>query len=364
MHKFSPLALQNFVSEALKKEGASEYEASVVSEVTISADLMGIPSHGIRRLPRYLDAIKNGTIQLSTHPELIADNQAISVFDAKGGFGQVVGNMAIEHSITKAKTYGVSLVSIRNSNHFGIASHYIRKALQHNVIAFAFTNTSPLVVPFNGLQPLLGTNPICIAIPTLFPPPFILDISTSVTSLGKIEDFLIKHQNVPEGWAIDGKGGTSTDPTTLINNLKNKKSGGLLPLGGTTKKLGGHKGFGLGLVVEILSAILAGSAFLDLVYPQNSDGSHKPANIGHLFGAIDISFFRPLDDFFADMALFCKKIRCSKQTKKILLPGENEYLCEQKRILGGIPLSNDSLLMLGAIATLYNLKFPDPISKK
>jgi LDH2 family malate/lactate/ureidoglycolate dehydrogenase len=303
-------ALKNFVAEVLVKVGVSPADATVVGDVLVTSDLRGIESHGVARLESYyVSRLRKGLMEPRPAVAIVRETPSSILLDAGNGLGHPVAKHAMEQVIAKAKTSGSAFGAVRNSNHYGIAGYYAMMALEHDLIGIASTNTVRYGAPTYGSDMLLGTNPFAYAIPAHNEPAFVLDFATTTVPRGKIEVYNRKEKPLNHGWAIDAEGHETTDPQTALK-------GALLPLGGFGVDNGGHKGYGLGLLVEILCGVLSGGTFgLDLPLP--SDGP-KPGVISHFFGAIRIDAFRDIAAFKADMD---RELRTFKDSRKA--PGQD-----------------------------------------
>jgi len=292
------------------KVGVSPADATVVGDVLVTSDLRGIESHGVARLESYyVSRLRKGLMEPRPAVAIVRETPSSILLDAGNGLGHPVAKHAMEQVIAKAKTSGSAFGAVRNSNHYGIAGYYAMMALEHDLIGIASTNTVRYGAPTYGSDMLLGTNPFAYAIPAHNEPAFVLDFATTTVPRGKIEVYNRKEKPLNHGWAIDAEGHETTDPQTALK-------GALLPLGGFGVDNGGHKGYGLGLLVEILCGVLSGGTFgLDLPLP--SDGP-KPGVISHFFGAIRIDAFRDIAAFKADMD---RELRTFKDSRKA--PGQD-----------------------------------------
>jgi LDH2 family malate/lactate/ureidoglycolate dehydrogenase len=350
-------ALKDFSANVLRKVKVPYDEAEIMAEVLVSADLRGIKSHGVARLPLYVNRLKNGWIR----PDLkltVKRNTPISLhIDAENSLGQVVGYKVMKRCIEKAKKQHVGFAAVSNSNHFGIAGYYAMMALPENMIGICTSNSWPLVVPTFGAEPILGTNPLAVAVPTKTQPTYVLDMATSISPIGKMEMYQRHGKQVPTGWAIDEEGVAALDSDTVMRCVYNSKRGGLLPLGGL-EETAGYKGYGLALLVDILSGVLSGGACLDLVVtPEKSE----PLNIGHFLAAISIEAFTTLDEFKERMDKMINRIKNSakaKGHKKIYIPGEKEWLCERHYKERGIPLYYKVYDKLRELARQLDMEYP------
>jgi LDH2 family malate/lactate/ureidoglycolate dehydrogenase len=312
--------LKNFVSSVLTKVGVDAADAAVVADVLVAADLRGVESHGVARLESYyVSRLRKGQMVPRPTVTTVRETSSSILLDAGNGLGHPISKHAMEAVIAKAKTSGSAFGAVRNSNHYGIAGYYAMMALEHDLIGIASTNTVRYGAPTYGSDMLLGTNPFAYAIPTRNEPAFVLDFATTTVPRGKIEVYLRKNKPLNHGWAIDAEGHETTDPATALK-------GALLPLGGFGVDNGGHKGYGLGLLVEILCGVLSGGTFgLDLPLP--SDGP-QPGVISHFFGAIRIDAFRDVPAFKADMDRELRTFKDSRKApgqERIYVAGEIEH---------------------------------------
>ena len=329
-------ALRRFCEEALKKLGVPAGEARTTTDVLVTADLRGIESHGVARLGRYVAGLKKGFMRPTDQSRIIKETKATALVDGGQSLGQVVGRKGMDLAIKKARDTAVGVVAVRNSNHYGIAGYYSLMALEHNLVGVSTTNAGPLVVPTFGRTAILGTNPISLAAPALKEKAFVLDMATSTVPRGKVEVYNRLGKPMPHGWAVDETGRSSTDPKRVLNALANRLGGGLLPLGGEGEDLGGHKGYGLALMVDVLSGVLSGAATGLQVYADEQ----RP-NVGHFFMALDPAAFRPLDEFRRDMDRLARELKDSPKAHgqdRIYVHGEKSFARMEKYRQEGIPL--------------------------
>ncbi|AEC52766.1 malate dehydrogenase [Pyrococcus sp. NA2] len=334
--------LFSFVVRVLTKLGVPEEDAKIVADNLIMADLRGIESHGVQRLKRYVDGILSGAVNLRPNIRILREGPSYALVDGDEGLGQVVGYRAMRIAIEKARKSGIGVVVVRNSNHYGIAGYYALMAAEEGMIGISMTNSRPLVAPTGGIERVLGTNPIAIAAPTRGRP-FLLDMATSVVPIGKLEVYRRKGKPIPKGWAIDREGNLTTDVEEVFNG------GSLLPLGGLGELFGGHKGYGLSLMVDILSGILSGGTWSKHVKNTNEKGS----NVCHFFMAIDIEHFIPLEEFKERMSEMIEEIKRSKKHKdfeRIWIHGEKGFLTMETRLKLGVPIYKKVLEELNEIA--------------
>jgi len=335
-------SLQDFCVRVFQKMGVPEEDARITADVLVAADLRGIDSHGVARLRRYVNGLRDGMMVARPNVQVMTEAPATALVDAGAGLGQPVSHRAMEKAIQKARDYGAGFVTVRNSNHYGIAGYYAMMALEHDCIGISMTNADVLVVPTFGRNAMLGTNPIAVAAPAGRERPFVLDMATSTVPRGKLEVYNRLGKPVPLGWATDERGVATEDAERVLENLKQRAGGGLLPLGGEGELLSGHKGYGLALLVDVMCAVLSGAACADMVYPKTPDGKPLPANIGHFFGAWRVDAFRPVEEFKAgmdDLARRLKEAPKAEGATRIYVHGEKEYEEAERRSRNGIPLN-------------------------
>jgi L-2-hydroxycarboxylate dehydrogenase (NAD+) len=343
MPRVGVAALHTFCTEVFEKLGVPSEDAAITSEVLISADLRGVESHGVARLPRYVDGIRDGVMVPRPNVQVVQETVSTAVLDANNGLGQPPSVRAMELAIQKARKAGIGFVTVRNSNHYGIAGYYAMMALKHDMIGISLTNSDTLVVPTFGRKAMLGTNPISVAVPGGRELPYVLDMATSVVPRGKLEVYDRLGKKMPLGWATDSTGQSTDDAGLVLKILKYKEGllGGILPLGGVGELHSGYKGYGLAMLVDIFSGVLAGTAYSTLTYPTGPRGEKLPSRIGHFFGAVRVDAFRPLPEFKADMDNFIDLLKSSPKAEgegRIYIPGEKEFEREVERRRDGIPL--------------------------
>ncbi len=341
--------LKDFVTRVLEKLGVPHEDASITADVLVRADLRGIESHGVARLRRYVDGIKNGVVK--THPNIrvVRETPVTALVDGDYGLGQVVAYRAMKLAIEKAKRNYIGLVGVKNSNHYGIAGYYAMMAVEEDLIGLSLTNTRPLVAPTWSMEKIIGTNPIAIAIPTKGEP-YVLDMATSVAPVGKLEVATRLGKKIPLGWGIDPEGKLTEDPQLA-------RKGALLPLGGIGEEMGGHKGYGLSFVVDVISGVLTGANFGPFVGETQGP---KPSNVGHFFGAMRIDAFMPLDEFKERMSKYIELIKKSKKlpgAEEIYVAGEKSAYTEKVRKEKGVALDLKTLEMLKKTGEEFGIPF-------
>jgi LDH2 family malate/lactate/ureidoglycolate dehydrogenase len=342
--------LYNFTLGVFKKIGCNDADAAIATKVLLSADARGIDSHGIARLSGYVRLWDAGRINATPNIHIIHESPSTATIDADKALGLVSAPYAMQIAIEKAEKCGTGWVSVSNSNHFGIAGYHAMMALEKDMIGIAMTNASALVAPTFSIERMLGTNPICVAIPAGKQPPFVADMATTTASNGKLEILQRKNKDTPSGWVQDSEGHTSTDANIL------KKGGTMLPLG-SDREHSSHKGYALGSIVDIFSAVLSGASYGPWVppfpayvpMPENQPGK----GLGHFFGAMRIDAFRKAEDFKHHMDNWITRFREAKTTtenEQVLIPGDPERTMYQYRMQHGIPLLDvvkDDLEQLG-----------------
>lgn len=324
--------LQSFMVDVFLALGVPRDDARITAEILITSDLWGIESHGVGRLKMYYDRIKTSTQQPVTRLEMVKDTPTTAVVDGGLGMGQVIGYRAMKMAIDKARRYGMGSVAVRNSSHFGIDGYYPMMAVQEGMVGMSFTNARPSIAPTFGVQPMLGTNPIAFGAPTDEPFPFLYDAATSITQRGKIEVLDRAEKPTPSGWVINEDGTAATDSAQILKDLTRQKTA-LLPLGGAGEELGGHKGYGLAVMVEILSAAFQGGAYLGALSDVGADGKTQPLRLGHFFLAIDVEHFVPLEQFKRTTGDMVRQLRASKKApgqERIYTAGEKEHYSAQR----------------------------------
>ena len=349
--------IYDFIKEVFVKLGVPQNEAKICADVLIESDLRGIESHGIGRLKMYYDRIKAGIQNVVTDIDIVRDRKAIAVWDGNHGMGHVISHRAMQTAINKAKKFGIGSVAVRNSTHYGIAGYYAKLAAENDMIGLTFTNARPSVAPTFGVDPMLGTNPICFGAPSDKEHPFIYDAATSISQLGKIEVLDRENKTTPEGWAIDSKGNSYTATKPLLKDLVSKKAS-LLPLGGDTEELGSHKGYGLATIVEILSSALQNGSYLHQL--SGWEGSKRvPYRLGHFFMAINIDFFIDIEAFktiVGDIMLQLRNSKIKSDKTKIYVAGEKEYLKGIKVKKEGIPINENLMKNIKIMAVELGIK--------
>jgi L-2-hydroxycarboxylate dehydrogenase (NAD+) len=351
--------LKDFTTHVFRHFGVPEKDAQQAAEVLSKADLRGIDSHGVARLRTYVDMFKIGRINPKPNIKIIREKKSVATVDGDSGLGLVVGPKANEIAMDKAAQHGSGWVSVCNTNHYGIASYYSLKALERDMIGWSMTNSSKIVVPLWGAERRLGTNPIAIAFPGLENPPIVIDLATSVVAFGKVEIAKRAGKSIPEGWIIDKEGKNSTSPEDVY-------SGGLLPLGGT-REMGGHKGYCLSSMVDILCCVLSGANWGPFAPPfalfEEAPKESVGKGIGHFFGAMEIDGFEDVEVFKKRIDHWIEVFRKTRPVpgrEKVLIPGDPEHEAEAVRIKQGIPLVEAVVNDLEQISVETGVSFRKP----
>lgn len=355
-HIYSYHHLREFTREVFIHMGCSLEHAAMASEVLVSADLRGIDSHGVARLSGYVRLWEAGRINPKPNIRIVHETPSTAVVDGDGGLGLVVAPFAMEVAMQKAAAVGSGWVSVKHSNHFGIAGYHAMKALERDMIGMAMTNASPLVAPTFARERMLGTNPIAVAIPADQQPPFVADFATTTAANGKLEILQRKSEEAPVGWIQDKDGHSSTNPHEL------KDGGALLPLGGD-REHGSHKGYCLGAIVDIFSAVLSGANYGPWAPPFVSFLPLPPdpvgEGLGHFFGAMRVDAFRPADEFKQHMDKWIGRFRSATpvEGQQVLIPGDPEREMQKERLEKGIPVLAPVVKDLQEVAARFKLNF-------
>jgi len=330
-----------FCRKVFERKGFSAGDAAAIADIVLAADLNGIESHGVQRMVRYDYEIDSGLVHMAAIPEAVYDTPVSAVIDAHNCMGQLAAKQAMELAITKAKRVGCGFVTVRNCNHYGIAGYYAEMAANEDLIGICMTNTEAIMVPTYGKQPMIGTNPIALAMPA-DPVMFSFDCATTMVPRGKFEVYAKRGEPVPEGWGVDENGSDSTDAPRILNNIITKSGGGILPLGGSSELMGGHKGYGLGMICELFTAILSGGLTSDKVNRGIGDGT----GICHCFIAIDYGIFGDKASICREFSDYLARIRASEKANgcnRIYTHGEKEAEMRIRRRVNGIPVNDRTL---------------------
>jgi len=332
--------LSAFCSACFARLGLSARNARLTADNLIFANLRGVDSHGVIRMKIYADRLRAGGFKTKARPEVIGEQKSSALVDGRHGVGQVAAATAMKLAIAKAKKTGVAVVSVRNSNHFGASAFYAMQALQHGMIGFASTNAGPTMAPTGGREGRLGNNAMAIAVPAGRSPPIVLDMATGAVAWGKIFVAQQEKRKIPTTWALDKNGVPTDDPNAAAHQ-------------GLIQPFGGYKGYGLSLLLDILTGVLSGGGFsthVNTLYKQ----IELPAQVAHTCAALRIGAFMPLATFrqrMDEMIQLMHSCPSARGVERIFVPGEIEHETEQRRRLEGIPLNaqlRDELQVLGA----------------
>jgi len=329
--------LTEFTAVALTAVGVPASDAQVVANSLVRADLWGHQSHGVMPLGWYVERIRAGVMRAVTRPELVVDGGAVAAMDGRDGVGQVLAAQAAREAIRRSKVHGISAVAVRNSNHFGMAAYFTRMAPPEGCVALLTTNASPAMAPWGGCKKTVGNNPWSVAAPAGRYQPMVLDIANTVVARGKIYLARQKGLSIPVGWAINTAGEPTTDPVEALAGI-------ILPMGE-------HKGYGISVMLDVLSGVLTGSAFGTGVHgPYQTE---HPGGCGHLMICLNIDAFLPLSEFNARMEKLISEIKSVplvKGVKEVFYPGEIEIRNEERHLQEGLQLPEETLAGLAKLA--------------
>ena len=345
--------LKAFCEEAFSRLGFNRSDSTIITDVLLLSDLFGIDSHGINRIKMYHQQIKAGYIDIASQPEIVMETPVSAVIDGKRGMGQLVSDNAMRVAIEKAKTSGVGLVTVRNSNHYGIAGYYSLMASNEGLIGVSMTNSLAAVVPTFGKTPMMGTNPIAFSFPAT-PHPFNFDSATSVVSVGKIEVFNKLEKSIPFGWGLNSEGMDEHNPAAVLKSVFSGKSG-LHPLGGGKEEHGGHKGYGFSMIVEILCSIISMGTTSNHV--EKTDGT---SGVCHFFAAIDPKIFGDPTAIQKHLENYLDEIRNSEKAmdkERIYIHGEKEAESYLLRKASGIVIHSKTLSEMSELSDELGMDF-------
>ncbi len=326
--------LDNFCTTAFSKIGFSKEQSRIITDVLLMSDLYGIESHGMQRIVRYHKGIEKGLIDIKATPEVVFETPVSAVIDAHDSMGQLAGHYAMTRAIEKAKTSGIGIVSVRNSNHYGIAGYYAKMACDQGLIGFSGTNSEAIMVPTFGRLAMIGSNPIAMSMPAE-PYPFFFDCSTTVVTRGKLEMYNKMEKPLPDGWALDRDGHDSNDAADVLKNIVAKNGGGIMPLGGSSEVSGSHKGYGYGMLCEIFSSIISMGTTSNYCMKGKS-------GICHFFAAIDPNIFGDANEIKEHFSTYLRELRESPKAEgadRIYTHGEKEVAAVENRMANGIPVN-------------------------
>jgi LDH2 family malate/lactate/ureidoglycolate dehydrogenase len=345
---------RNFCGELFAAYGFSSGESKIITDVLLRADLYGIESHGMQRLVRYHDEITSGQVDVRAKTEIIHETAISACIDANKAMGQLAAFEAVNLAVEKAKKTGCAMITVRNSNHYGIAGYYANLAAEEDLLGICMTNTEAICVPTFGSQAMTGTNAIALSMPAA-PYTFSYDASTTVVPRGTLEVFRKNNQPLPDNWALDENGKPCSDAAVVIENIIAKLGGGIAPLGGLGTQNGGHKGYGLGIIVDLFSAVLSGGLTSNHV-------NRKPGFTGicHYFTVIDYGIFGDKTSIKNAMSKFLQELRDSKKAEgcsRIYTHGEKEAELMAQRINTSIPVNEKTYAEIKIISEKLNVNF-------
>ena len=346
--------LNRFCQDVFESFGFTKEESGIITDVLLTADLYGFESHGMQRMVRYHKGIEKGTIHPKEQPEIVFETPVSAVVDGHNGMGQLISLFAMNKAIEKAKKTGIGIVSVRNSNHFGIAGYYTKMACDQGLLGMSCTNSEAIMVPTFGKQAMLGSNPIAVSMPAE-PYPFFFDCSTTVVTRGKLEMYNKSGTPLPDGWALDKNGHASNNAPDVLANIVPKGGGGLMPLGGCEEVSGSHKGYGYGMICELFSSILS----LGVTSDQCCTFSDK-TGICHGFMAIDPAIFGDPEKIKQHFSDYLEAVRESPKADgkdRIYTHGEKEILAEKDRRENGIPVNDNTMVELANLCEYLKLDF-------
>ena len=332
----------DFMTVVFEKMGVPTEDARLCADVLLESDRRGIESHGCNRFkPIYIDRIKSGILNPVTKIDILKETPTTAVLDANDGMGMVASKKAMDMCIEKAHKYGMGMVAVRNSSHYGIAGYWTGLAAKENMIGISGTNARPSVAPTFGVENMLGTNPLTFSMPTDEPFPFTLDCATSVIQNGKIEYYARINHDTPKGLVISREGEELTDSAEILKKIRSQQAA-LAPLGGFGETTGGYKGYGYSTVVEILSAALQSGLFLKALDGKDEEGKIRPYHLGHFFIAIDTEAFMGAEAFKKTCGDILRDLRGSEKApgqERIYTAGEKEYDVWMYRKDKGVPVT-------------------------
>lgn len=351
--KFKVEVLTTFCEEAFQKFGFSAEESKLITDVLLLSDIYGIESHGMQRLSRYHKGIEKGLIKVAAVPEVVFETPVSAVIDGHDGMGQLIGVKAMKMAIEKAKKTGMAIVSVRNSNHYGIAGYYAKMACDEGLMGMSFTNSEAIMVPTFARKAMLGSNPIAVAMPAE-PYPFFFDASTTVVTRGKLEIYRKKGEALPDGWALDKEGKASNDAPDVLDNIIKKAGGGIMPLGGNEEVTGSHKGYGYGMLCEIFCSILSQGLTSNHTHMDGKGGTC------HGFIAIDTAVFGDRKAIERHLSVFLQELRDAPKAdgcSRIYTHGEKEILATERTKTEGVAVDTKTVQEMKQMSDYLGMDF-------
>jgi L-2-hydroxycarboxylate dehydrogenase (NAD+) len=338
--------LRRFCTSVLERLGVSNTDAEVWSQVIVETSLRGVDSHGILVLPLYAQMLEAGGIRTNSQVEVVNDHGPTALLDGGGGIGAVIADRAMSLALERAGEFGISYIAVRNSNHFGMAG-FAARSLDKQMIGLAFTNAGPAIAAWGGRSKVIGSNALAVAVPSGAEFPIIFDIAVGASAAAKIFVAAEKGERIPTDWMIDRAGHATDDPNALFS-------------GGVMLPFGKHKGYGIGVIVDVLTGVLSGGLFSTAVKGFGRDMS-EPLGVCHSFCAIDIERFTPLDEFKSRIDQMIREIKSSEPMEnfdRVYLPGERGFLTHKERKKFGIPVWGKLMEDLRKLSQRLNVKFP------
>jgi LDH2 family malate/lactate/ureidoglycolate dehydrogenase len=342
----------------LRAWGMSDAHAETTAEMMLETDLRGVDSHGISMLPTYDREFRSGRLNMRPNFKTVREGPAMALIDADASLGHPVSVYAMNLAVDKSRESGVAVVSVFNSHHFGAAGCYSRIAAKRGVIGMVTASTRGVtMVPTFGAEPVMGTNPLAFAAPARRNPPFQLDMATTTVAAGRVKVHKLNHRPLPPGWVVDASGQPVTDAEAAFGYVFERPEGGITPLGGT-REVGGHKGYGLAVMVHILGGALSGASFSPI--RNRTQKPSDPHNIGHFFLAIDPRAFRPASEFEEDLDQVIDVLHNTKRAdprQPVLVAGDPEMATRSERLRDGVPVPDDLLEQLRGVAKSAGVPF-------
>ncbi|MCY3911901.1 MAG: Ldh family oxidoreductase [Chloroflexi bacterium] len=350
--RFSADDLRAFTAAIFRTAGVADKDAQVVAHGLVDSNLRGVDTHGITRIPIYLERLNAGLVNAQARPRIVTESPTTVAVDGDNGLGHVVCDFAIDATIERAKANGACWTGIRESNHNGSQGYWALRGARAGLMTWAFTNGEAIVAPWGGSEKFVSTNPICIAMPTDPPDELVLDMATTQVAAGHIFLAQSRGEPIPEGWALDADGNDTTDPAAFLDG------GSLLPLGG-------YKGAGLSLLIDVMAGILSGAAStvdVGSMYWQHKD---RPQRVGHCFLAVDVSRMMPLEEFksrVADTLAAMRAVARRPGFDQVFAPGDIEAANAADREANGCPLTDDIIATLTETGAAVGVEFPSPVN--
>ncbi|KAL3495804.1 Malate/L-lactate dehydrogenase [Aspergillus germanicus] len=338
----NPAEAEKFATALLVKAGLTEDDARSMAECLVLADIRGVDTHGLARLPQYLSRVSAGLVNARPNLQLTEKTPVVAHLDGDNGFGFVVATHGMAEAIKRAEIYGIGMVTVNHSNHFGMAATYVLQALEKNMISLVFTNSAKQMPPFGGKETLLGISPFAAGAPAGTQIPYVLDMAPSVVAKGKIRRAARRGESIPLGWALDADGNPTTDAEVALN--------------GSMAPIGGPKGSGIAILMDILSGVLTGAAFGGEVGDQYKEA--RPQNVGHCFIALKPNVFFSVEEFKARMDTLVQRVHGVAPApgfEEVLFPGEPEYRLGEQRRKDGIPFAEAEKVMFAEAAEKYGI---------